>query len=60
MEFASFDDYWGPYVGKEGPQAEYISTLSDVNKTDFATRWSSRTSTENPMARARMQRSPGR
>jgi SAM-dependent methyltransferase len=27
MEFASFADYWAPYAGKEGPQAEYISTL---------------------------------
>ncbi len=33
MEFASFDDYWGPYVGKEGPQAEYISTLSTEERT---------------------------
>ena len=28
MEFASFSDYWVPYVGKEGPVAEYVSTLS--------------------------------
>jgi ubiquinone/menaquinone biosynthesis C-methylase UbiE len=28
MEFASFSDYWAPYVGKEGPAAEYVSTLS--------------------------------
>ena len=28
MEFASFSDYWGPFVGKEGPIAEYVSTLS--------------------------------
>jgi ubiquinone/menaquinone biosynthesis C-methylase UbiE len=28
MEFASFFDYWAPYVGKEGPVAEYVSTLS--------------------------------
>ena len=33
MEFASFDDYWAPYEGKEGPQAEYLSTLSDENRT---------------------------
>jgi len=32
MEFASFDDYWAPYIGKEGPQAEYISTLNDENR----------------------------
>jgi hypothetical protein len=28
MEFASFVDYWAPYVGKEGPVAEYVSALS--------------------------------
>jgi len=27
MEFASFEDYWTPLAGKEGPQAEYIATL---------------------------------
>lgn len=27
MEFASFDDYWAPYVGKDGPGAEYVATL---------------------------------
>src|SRR5262245_476909 len=27
MEFASFDDYWAPYLGKDGPGAEYIATL---------------------------------
>jgi hypothetical protein len=33
MEFASFDDSWAPYEGKEGPQAEYLATLSDENRT---------------------------
>jgi hypothetical protein len=28
MEFASFDDYWAPADGKDGPQAEYVATLS--------------------------------
>jgi SAM-dependent methyltransferase len=27
MEFASFDDYWTPYLGKEGPAADYVGTL---------------------------------
>jgi ubiquinone/menaquinone biosynthesis C-methylase UbiE len=27
MEFASFDDYWAPYLGKDGPGADYIATL---------------------------------
>ena len=29
MEFASFDDYWTPYTGKDGPSAEYLATLSE-------------------------------
>jgi len=27
MEFASFDDYWAPFEGKDGPGAEYMATL---------------------------------
>jgi SAM-dependent methyltransferase len=33
MEYASFDDFWAPYVGKDGPQAEYVGTLSDAERT---------------------------
>ena len=33
MEFASFDDYWAPYLGKDGPGAEYIATLDDAALT---------------------------
>ncbi len=29
MDFASFDDYWAPYVGKDGPGAEYVATLDE-------------------------------
>jgi ubiquinone/menaquinone biosynthesis C-methylase UbiE len=32
MEFASFEDYWRPFVGKDGPQAEYVATLSDSER----------------------------
>jgi ubiquinone/menaquinone biosynthesis C-methylase UbiE len=32
MEYSSFDDYWAPYVGKEGPIAEYIAALSDAEQ----------------------------
>lgn len=31
-EFASFDDYWAPYTGKDGPQAEYLGTLGDTER----------------------------
>jgi ubiquinone/menaquinone biosynthesis C-methylase UbiE len=33
MEFASFEDYWAPYVGKDGPSAEYVATLSEAERT---------------------------
>lgn len=33
MEFESFADYWGPYSGKDGPNAEYVATLNDVDRT---------------------------
>jgi SAM-dependent methyltransferase len=29
MEFASFADYWAPYLGKEGPAAEYVGSLGE-------------------------------
>ena len=32
MEFTSFDDYWAPYDGKDGPGAEYVSSLSATDK----------------------------
>ncbi len=32
MEFASFDDYWAPYIGKDGPAAEYVAALSDAER----------------------------
>lgn len=27
MEFSSFDDYWAPFVGKDGPAAAYVTAL---------------------------------
>lgn len=32
MEFISFDDYWAPYVGKDGPGAEYVAALSAAER----------------------------
>jgi SAM-dependent methyltransferase len=32
MQFASFDDYWAPYLGKDGPGAEYMATLNPVER----------------------------
>ncbi len=28
MEFASFEDYWAPFEGNDGPFAEYVRTLA--------------------------------
>lgn len=33
MEYDSFDDYWAPCEGKDGPQAEYVATLSAADRT---------------------------
>lgn len=33
MEFTSFADYWAPYVGKDGPGAEYVGTLVDADRS---------------------------
>jgi ubiquinone/menaquinone biosynthesis C-methylase UbiE len=35
MEFASFDDYWRPHTGKEGPTAEYVASLTDPERAKF-------------------------
>jgi SAM-dependent methyltransferase len=32
MEFDSFDDYWVPFEGKDGPIAEYVGTLDASTK----------------------------
>ena len=32
MEFTSFADYWAPYVGRDGPGAEYVATLGDAER----------------------------
>ena len=32
MEFSSFDDYWGPYSAKDGPQADYVGTLNEADR----------------------------
>lgn len=32
MDFVSFDDYWSPNEGRDGPQAEYVSSLDDEKR----------------------------
>jgi SAM-dependent methyltransferase len=33
MTFSSFEDFWAPMEGKDGPFAEYVSTLSGEERT---------------------------
>jgi ubiquinone/menaquinone biosynthesis C-methylase UbiE len=33
MNYASFDDYWAPFTGKDGPHAEYVATLDAAART---------------------------
>lgn len=32
MEFASFADYWTPYMGRDGPGAEYMASLKETER----------------------------
>lgn len=32
MEFTSFCDYWAPYLGRDGPGADYVGTLAPAAK----------------------------
>lgn len=32
MDYASFTDYWAPYLGKDGPGAEYVGTLTAAER----------------------------
>lgn len=32
MQFASFADYWAPYMGNEGPGADYVRSLNDEER----------------------------
>jgi SAM-dependent methyltransferase len=32
MEFTSFADYWAPYLGKDGPGAEYVDILNEEER----------------------------
>ena len=33
MEFASFEDYWAPYLGRQAGAASYVATLNDDQRT---------------------------
>jgi SAM-dependent methyltransferase len=33
MEYAAFADFWAPFLGRDGPGAEYVGMLSDDERT---------------------------
>lgn len=33
MEFEGFDDYWRPYLGRDGPGAEYVGSLGAAERS---------------------------
>ena len=33
MEFANFQDYWSPYLGRDGPGAEHVGSLTANERT---------------------------
>lgn len=35
MEFSSFADYWAPYIGRDGPGAEYVASLDESAKSEL-------------------------
>lgn len=35
MDFASFEDFWAPMEGKDGPYADYVRTLASAGKAAF-------------------------
>ena len=35
MDFSSFDDFWAPYLGRDGPGAEYVATLTDTERAQI-------------------------
>ena len=35
MDFASFEDFWAPMEGKDGPYADYVGTLTPEGKVAF-------------------------
>lgn len=36
MDYASFADYWAPFLGNDGPGAEYVRTLTDTERARLA------------------------
>lgn len=35
MEYESFADYWAPYLGRDGPGAEYVRTLGEAERSSL-------------------------
>jgi SAM-dependent methyltransferase len=35
LDFAAFDDYWEPFLGRQGPAGAYVSTLPDDRRSQL-------------------------
>jgi hypothetical protein len=33
MDFESFDDFWAPYLSRQGPAADYVASLDAARQT---------------------------
>ena len=51
MEFANFDDFWSPYLGKQAGAAAYVTTLTDDQRQKLKEVCALLISTGSPMAR---------
>ena len=38
LKFAAFDDYWQPFLGRQGPAGAYVSTLPDDRRSELGHR----------------------
>lgn len=38
MRFTSFDDYWAPFLDKQGPAGAYVATLSEADRQNLERR----------------------
>src|SRR5262245_48047019 len=47
LPFSSFDDYWRPFLGGQGPAGAYAASLSEERRTELETRLSHRLTGEH-------------
>jgi SAM-dependent methyltransferase len=49
--FASFDDYWSPFLDRQGPAGAYVASLSDENREQLRVSLQHRLGDERPAGR---------